>query len=32
MENRLKAGLQHWLFDNLVVREEDVPLKGWAIL
>ena len=23
---------QHWLFDNLVVMEENVPLRGWPIL
>ena len=30
--DRLKAGLQHWLFDNLVVMEENVPLRGFVIV
>ena len=31
ISDRLLAGL-FWLFDNLVVREENVPLRGVAIV
>ena len=30
--DRLEAGLQLRLFDNLVVREDNVPLRGWAMV